>query len=325
VSFVAAAWPVGAQTFEAVGVRALGMAGAFVAVADDASATYWNPAGLATGPLFSVLLDRGQMENVPDPPVPGAFDAVSRLFAMSAPPVGLSYYRLRLSEIQPLAATEAGETTDREGTAVGVGTNVVTQNFGLTVGQTIDEGLTVASTVRYVRARAARAPIALADARGALGEVTEIVGEADNTFDLDLGVMVNLGSARLGLVARNVREPEIEVAGAEPLKVERQVRAGLAIVPTDRFTAAFDIDLTRRMTPLGERRQIALGAEQWLGQQRRLGFRGGLRASTVDPARPAYSAGISVAARANTWIEAHVTRGRTEADRGWGLGLRTGF
>src|SRR5271157_5990169 len=29
-----------------VGARALGMGGAFVAVADDASTSYWNPAGL---------------------------------------------------------------------------------------------------------------------------------------------------------------------------------------------------------------------------------------------------------------------------------------
>ena len=41
------AGPAGAQTFEAVGTRAAGMAGAFVAVADDASAAYWNPAGFA--------------------------------------------------------------------------------------------------------------------------------------------------------------------------------------------------------------------------------------------------------------------------------------
>src|SRR4029453_5176655 len=34
--------------FEPVGTRAQGMAGAFVAVADDATATYWNPAGLAS-------------------------------------------------------------------------------------------------------------------------------------------------------------------------------------------------------------------------------------------------------------------------------------
>src|SRR5262245_56330695 len=44
------------QPFESVGTRALGMGGAFVAVADDSSAVYWNPAGLATGrPLGATI------------------------------------------------------------------------------------------------------------------------------------------------------------------------------------------------------------------------------------------------------------------------------
>ena len=47
-----------AQVFESVGTRAIGMAGAFVAVADDATAAYWNPAGLTTGAFFSLLADR---------------------------------------------------------------------------------------------------------------------------------------------------------------------------------------------------------------------------------------------------------------------------
>ena len=48
----------GAQSTESVGTRAQGMGGAFVGVADDASAVYWNPAGLAGGAYFSLVARR---------------------------------------------------------------------------------------------------------------------------------------------------------------------------------------------------------------------------------------------------------------------------
>ncbi len=53
------ALPAKAQIYEIVGTRAQGMGGAFVAVADDATATWWNPAGLATGAYFSSVVERG--------------------------------------------------------------------------------------------------------------------------------------------------------------------------------------------------------------------------------------------------------------------------
>jgi len=48
-----------AQTFGGVGTRADGMGGAFVAVADDASAGYWNPAGIATGATVDLQVSAG--------------------------------------------------------------------------------------------------------------------------------------------------------------------------------------------------------------------------------------------------------------------------
>ena len=59
--------PASAQTFETFGTRAAGMGGAFVAVADDASAVYWNPAGLALGgSYFSLVLDYNQGKAEPE-------------------------------------------------------------------------------------------------------------------------------------------------------------------------------------------------------------------------------------------------------------------
>src|SRR5215831_18017258 len=56
--------------FESVGMRALGMAGAFVAVADDATATFWNPAGLPSGGPAGMTLEwnRFQTGNQKAPP-----------------------------------------------------------------------------------------------------------------------------------------------------------------------------------------------------------------------------------------------------------------
>src|SRR3989304_4469026 len=76
----------GAQTFGGIGTRAEGMGGAFVAVADDASAVYWNPAGIATGATFDFQVSGGP----------------STLFVgASMPVVGLSFYRMHTVQVSP--------------------------------------------------------------------------------------------------------------------------------------------------------------------------------------------------------------------------------
>ena len=54
-----------AQSDDAVGVRAQGMAGAFTAVAEDATATWWNPAGLAGGAYFNAILEVSHLREPP--------------------------------------------------------------------------------------------------------------------------------------------------------------------------------------------------------------------------------------------------------------------
>jgi hypothetical protein len=86
------------------GARAMGMGGAFCTVADDASATYWNPAGCAAMEQTQVLLSQAswvqdiQMENV----------AVARAHGDHG--FGLSFTALHTGEI---------ERRDVEGTYLG--------------------------------------------------------------------------------------------------------------------------------------------------------------------------------------------------------------
>src|SRR5439155_25886770 len=104
VSLFLLAAPARAQIYESVGIRAQGMGGAFVAVADDADATWWNPAGLAGGAYFSAIIEYGTAQ---DPSaatdvngsVLPSWRSGARGFTVTFPSLGLSYYRLQVSQI----------------------------------------------------------------------------------------------------------------------------------------------------------------------------------------------------------------------------------
>src|SRR5918993_5823642 len=87
------------QTFPVVGTRAQGMGGAFVGVADDGTAIYWNPAGLAAGSYFSAALDH----SVGEPTQQGGRggDSKNTLIGVSMPALGLGYYRLEARSAVP--------------------------------------------------------------------------------------------------------------------------------------------------------------------------------------------------------------------------------
>ena len=105
---------VSAQTFESIGVRAQGLGGAFVAVADDATATWWNPAGLATAAYVSSVLEQGQMTEPKSPLAVGpGLHTAARGLSVAYPALGVSYYHLRISEIAAPAST-VGTAADRQ-------------------------------------------------------------------------------------------------------------------------------------------------------------------------------------------------------------------
>jgi hypothetical protein len=321
---VTVAHPASAQIVESVGNRALGMGGAFVAVAADSTATWWNPAGLATGPFSDMALGRAVTDLKEN--VPARRDRVS-WFAATTPAVGFSYYRLRITDIQRFGAT-GQPSVDRQDTRTGVPVRSFSvSELGLTVVQSVLPGIHAGATLKYVRGTLRTSAD---DAGRPVGELLERGeeldnGAAENRFDLDAGLIGEAGPVRIGAVMRNIREPAF---GDGAFSLPRQTRVGAALdvekAGGPPFLAAVDADVRTYTTATGDRRVIAAGAEQWLWAKR-IGIRGGVRFNRVGAQERAATAGVSVAARKGFYVEGHIVRGGSSAERGWGLGARVTF
>ena len=300
------------------------MGGAFVAVASDSSATWWNPAGLATGPFSDVAVAQGVVDLKENELA--RRDRVS-FFAASAPMVGFSYYRLRITDIQRSGA-KGQPVVDREDTRAEVSVRSFSvSELGLTLVQSMLPGVHAGATLKYVRGTlrgdmgdAARSPSELLDSGEELGG-----GAAENRFDLDAGVIGVAGPVRVGVVMRNIRALKFGDGG---FTLPRQTRVGAALdvekAGGPPLTLAIDADARTYTTASGDRRVIAAGVEQWLGM-RRIGIRGGGRFNTVGAKERVATAGASILVRTGLYVEGQVTHGGADAERGWGVGARVTF
>jgi hypothetical protein len=190
--------------------------------------------------------------------------------------------------------------------------------------QSLSDGIAVGSTLKLVRGVAAIEGFPGAEASDLLDE-RDLIGEAGNHFDLDVGILATGGILRAGLTVRNVLEPAFEAPGGGELRLERQARAGVSVLLTDSWRAAADFDLTRSPGAFGDVRNIALGAE---GRVARRAFaRAGVRYNTAgdNGGEPSVSVGGSYAALGSLLIDAQVTTGSDEALRGWGVAGRVVF
>jgi hypothetical protein len=311
-----------AQTFTTVGTRAAGMGGAFVAVADDASAAYWNPAGFAGGSFFSLVLDRASSKADPEGWQAGQSQS-GFLVALGVPALGLSYYRLRGTSVVPATAeAEDGRHLNRESVRLD---SLVTHHAGVTLVQSVARGVAVGATLKMVRGVAGSEARPGDSGPDLLDEAASLMGRASNAFDADVGVMASTGAFKVGLTVRNLFEPSFEAAAGGRLGLDRQARVGVAVMPVEGWLVAADLDLLTAADAAGhDRREMALGAEGRLGPRAfvraggRLDTRGegpGGRAATV-------SVGGSYAVMGGVLVDGHVTAGSRWGGRGWGLAAR---
>ena len=303
------------------------MAGAFVGVADDASAVYWNPSGLATGAFVSFVVMFGDSQTAPDGSEPVAAERISGgIVALSLPPLGLGYYRqVTYGTSAPTSAVSAPQSREEVRRSVqALATSVV----GVSLLQSVSDYVVVGATPKVVWGSAARGATAILRAEEALDAAGDLDRVGTTTFDVDASVMLAVGSIRAGLVGRNLTAPSFAVSDAgEAIELGREARVGAAWGAgwpgLARVIVSADADLMSRQTPLGDRRDLAGGVETWWRGQT-IGIRGGVRGSTVGETRTAVTGGVSYAVRPGFFVEAHLAHGEKD-ERGWSVGARFGF
>ncbi|NOT24584.1 MAG: conjugal transfer protein TraF [Acidobacteria bacterium] len=322
--------PAHAQIVETVGSRALGMGGAFVAVASDSSATWWNPAGLAAGPFVDVAWGKGVIETTPGLP---AVRYRPSWVALATPPLGMSVYRFRITDIQRFTPIDASSDGRQDSGAGVFGRSLSVTQVGATVLRTVAQGIHVGATLKYVRGTVRTRGLGRESDPGELLDSGEELegGSAESRFDLDLGLLSVAGPFRIGALVRNVREPRfgsvaLPGASSDQVRLPRQFRVGMAFSPDDSAvpTVALDADLRPYDTPAGERQVVAVGAEQWFGT-RRFGVRAGGRLNTRGARERTATIGGTVALRGGLFIDGHAAGGGASSEEGWGVAARVSF
>ncbi len=329
---VAVAWPAStsAQIVESVGTRALGMGGAFVAVADDSSAGWWNPGALATGPFVDAAL--GAARTDARGPLPVSRDR-PLWFTVTTPALGFGYYRLRITDIEPAGPTGSAAGNRESGRTGKAVRALEASQYGVTVGQTLWSGVHVGSTLKFMSGTVRHArggdDLGTSDLLELGRSLTG--GDAQGRFDLDVGVMAVAGPIRVGGLVRNLRQVEFgsdDAAGGAPMRLSRQVRVGVALDASTfgemPLIVSLDVDAAAYATSLGDRRVVAAGAERWWFG-RRLGVRAGARVNQVGRRERSGTAGASLAVKSGMYVEGHLVAGGSADERGWGVGARVTF
>ncbi|HXT72090.1 MAG TPA: conjugal transfer protein TraF [Vicinamibacterales bacterium] len=295
--------------FEVVGARALGMGGAFTAVADDPNATFWNPAGLLKGPVAGLTIagDRFHFRDPNGPPVVGASRLNSQSVAFGAWPVGVSFLRV----------STAGVVRDQAGVE-GVYSLSTTQ-LGFTVLQSLGDFVVVGATAKYIRGSAGFSAPAAATAAEALDAALDAASDSRGAFDLDLGIVAGTDRVRAAAAFKNLQRPGFKTLGGKAIYLERRVRFGLSASPRDGLTLAIDVDLDTADPLVGLRRTVAVGGDAQLSAK--VFLRAGMRWDRREVKRPIGAFGGSISVRRGLWLDGYVTRGRSRS-QGFGLALR---
>lgn len=280
-----------AQAEAPVGVRAAGMGGAFTAVADDGSAAFWNPAGLASGAIASLVVDANILGR-----------RSGGLIALGTPPLGLSYYRTAI----------AGETNGRN--------RLVAHHAGVSLVQSVGGRMAVGTTLKFVHGVAS-------SPEGGTGSSSNKF-DADVGV-MTTGSFGQLGLSIRNLLQPEFTTPGGAIRLDRRVRVGVSIHAGqdTTVAADLDLTTSTTPRGEWRDAAIGleahpARKAWVRGGIHWNARRRGSAAMAG---QAGPGAAPIGTVGASYAVYGATMADAQVSFGSANGDRGWGLGLRFVF
>jgi hypothetical protein len=289
--------------FVIAGPRASGMGGAGVAVTTDSLATYWNPAGLAMTQTVDIRIQgsglaidrRGLGEAIRDledfslsgnvaADTARAQDIANRLNQPGATlsvngaaglylkgHLGEHAFGINVSDVatgggyisSPLQVS-GGAPVSITGTMALRGFEARQLAFSYAYAFS-DKTFAVGVTAKVIQGAAYSGSVNLQGGSGVT--ITNHFGkpEISTTYGIDLGAIYKPTSwVRFGIVAKDINKPVFDDTGGGEIKLEPQVRGGLALNPWSTLTLTADVDVTKNKTlvPGVKSQLLSLGAEQ---------------------------------------------------------------
>ncbi|TKB33707.1 MAG: hypothetical protein E8D51_05650 [Nitrospira sp.] len=289
-----------AVEFVTVGPRAMGMGGAGVAVTTDALATYWNPAGLAMTQTVDIRIVGG-VQVIDRLGIADAIHDLEKFNTSDNSQTNQDKAQDIAKRINRPGATvslngSAGLYVKGHLGEHAFGFNVsdvaTGGGFVLNPVQVSGTAITGAMAIRLLEARQAAFSYAYAFSDktfsiGVTGKIiqgasyngsTALTGGSDvsirdnfgkstlsTAFGIDIGAIYRPSSwLRFAVVAKDINQPTFNAAGGGELKLEPQIRSGMAINPYSSLTLTADVDAMANKTfvPGVKSQVLSLGAEQ---------------------------------------------------------------
>jgi hypothetical protein len=289
------ATPAMAVEFAIVGSRAAGMGGAGVAVTTDAYATYWNPAGLAMTQTVDIRfqvsaqgVNRSEFLqtvqdiedfNSSDPAQAQALvDKINSGGSASAVATGGLYFKGHFGEhafgfnvsnvanagsfvsqnfSQPAPNSISGQLALR-----GLEQRQVNFSYAYAFA---DKTFSIGMTGRVIQGAAYTGSATVTGGQDVT--LSDNFGKAQisTAFGIDVGAIYRPSSwLRLGIVAKDLNQPEFDAPDGSKFKLNPQVRGGVALNPWSTMTVTADMDITSNQTlvPGIKSQVLSLGMEQ---------------------------------------------------------------